>query len=606
MTILERLQDYLRTVRSVTGIARIGNWLFFGALIGTVSGLGAIAFTASIDFLREFMYGTAAGVSLPTEAIARSNTVFTGIEQRHWLFLLLPAIGGLGAGWLVFRYAPEAEGHGTDEVIRAYHHDRARIRRRVPLIKALASALTIGSGGSAGREGPVAQIGAGFGAFLADVLGLPEKDRRLMVLAGVGGGIGSMFRAPLGGALFATEVLYREQDFEYEGLLPAIISAIVAYSVYSLWYGWGAIFNTPKLAFHQPAQLILYLLFGILAAGMGIMYVRVFYGMRDRIFRKLPIKPHFRPAIGGILLGIMAYAFPPVLGTGYGWIQLALYGELALATLIIFPFLKIAATAITIGSGGSGGVFAPSLVIGGMLGGAFGTACTILLPEWNLDPTAFIMVGMAGFFAGIAKVPIASLIMVAEMTGSYGLLVPTMLVAAVAVLITGRTTIYEMQVGNRSDSPAHRGEFILSILEKMRVRSCMIPPEQHQLIKENMLLKDLISLATRTSLHSFFLVDGERHLLGMIALDDLRRIMLEAHLGLILVAKDLAVPPPPSVSPEDSLSVALQRLVQYGLDELPVIERTNGAIAGLVRKKDLVVVYTQALAEEQERMSLTT
>ena len=162
MNLVERLQDYLRTVRSTTGIARMGNWLFFGALIGTVSGLGAIAFTAAIDFLQHLSFATAAGVSLPTEAIEPTTQVYTGTEQRHWLFLVLPALGGLGAGWLVFRFAPEAEGHGTDEVIRAYHHDRARIRRRVPLIKALASALTIGSGGSAGREGPVAQIGAGF------------------------------------------------------------------------------------------------------------------------------------------------------------------------------------------------------------------------------------------------------------------------------------------------------------------------------------------------------------------------------------------------------------------------------------------------------------
>ena len=316
---------------------------------------------------------------------------------------------------------------------------------------------------------------------------------------------------------------------------------------------------------------------------------------------RLKIKRHFRPAIGGLMLGVMAYAFPPVLGTGYGWIQLALYGEIGLATLIIFPFLKIIATSITVGSGGSGGVFAPSLVIGGMLGGAFGTLCQMLLPGWQLDPAAFIMVGMAGFFAGIAKVPIASLIMVAEMTGSYGLLVPTMLVAAVAVLISGRTTIYEMQVANRAESPAHRGEFILSILENMRVRSCMIPTEEHQLIKENMLLKDIIGLATRTSLHSFFLVDSQRRLLGVISLDDLRRVILESHLGAILVAKDLAVPPPPGVSPDDSLSIALQRLVQNGLDELPVLEGKNGIIAGLVRKKDLVIVYTQALAEERER-----
>jgi CIC family chloride channel protein len=597
---LQKLAGYFRSVRSVVGISRFGSWLLFGTLIGLVAGLGAIVFRFSVDVVTDLLYGSLAGVRFPTESLAPGTEQLTGLESRHWLFFVLPALGGLAAGWLVYKFAPEAEGHGTDEVIRAFHHERGHIRRRVPVLKTITSALTIGSGGSAGREGPVAQIGAGFGSFLADLLKLPDKDRRLMVLAGVGGGVGSMFHAPLGGALFSTEVLYREPDFEYEGLIPAIISAIVAYSLYGVVYGWGAIFSTPEMAFDKPLHLLFYILFGILAAGTGILYVKVFYGMRDRVFRKLKIKRYFLPAIGGLVLGVLGYFFPPILGTGYGWIQLAIYGHVALWTMIVFPILKIIATSLTIGSGGSGGVFAPSLVIGGMLGGAFGTLCQILFPELDLQPAAFIIVGMAGFFAGIAKVPVSALIMVAEMTGSYGLLVPTMLVATIALVLGWRTSIYEMQVPHRAESPAHRGEFLMSILDKMKVRTSMVKTAPHQIVEENMLLRELIKVVTRTNLHYFFTVDRDQRLTGMIALDELRRVMLESHLGPILVAKDLAAPPPPVVRPEDSLSDALNRFVASALDELPVVRGDNGALTGIIRKKDLVVVYTHALAETQD------
>jgi CIC family chloride channel protein len=586
----------IRSVRSIVGISGFGTWLLFGALIGLVAGAGGVLFTFGIDYCTQLFYGTLAGYHAPGIPSEPTHDLPVNPVFSRWMFFFLPALGGLVAGWLVYSFAPEAEGHGTDEAIRAFHQGRGLIRKQVPLIKGLASMLTIGSGGSAGREGPVAQIGAGFGSFLAGLLKLPDKDRRLMVLAGIGGGIGSIFRAPLGGALFATEVLYREPDFEYEGIIPAIISAIVAYSLYGYVYGWGAIFETPALLFHQPQNLLLYLIFGFLAAGIGVIYVRVFYGTRDKIFRKLKIKRHFRPAIGGLAVGILAYFYPPVLGTGYGWIQLAIYGQVALSTMIIFPILKIIATSLTIGSGGSGGVFAPSLVIGGMLGGAFGQICQILFPSWGIQPVAFIMVGMAGFFAGIAKVPISALIMVAEMTGSYGLLVPTMLVAAVALLVSGKTTIYEQQVGHRAESPAHRGEFLMSVLERMKVRDCMVPTEPQQILKETTLLKDLLKVVARTHHHYFLIVDEKKRLSGMIALDDIRQVILDAHMGGILVAKDLAHPTPTKVSPEDNLSMALSLFVVNSLDELPVTASDSGKIVGLIRKKDLVIVYTQALA----------
>jgi CIC family chloride channel protein len=586
-------------MRGMFGNSRYGNWLIFGSLIGIVAGLGAVLFTWGIQACNDFFFGFLAGYNMPSLGHQVSNPPGSAGAFHHWLFFFIPAFGGLIVGWLVYTFAPEAEGHGTDAVINAYHNNRGIIRRRVPVIKTIASILTIGTGGSAGREGPVAQIGAGFGSFLADLLKLPDKDRRLMVLAGMGGGIGSIFRAPLGGALFATEVMYREPEFEYEGLIPAIISAVVAYSVYGFFYGWGPIFSTPALMYHHPANLLLYLVFGFIAAQVGFLYIYVFYGLRDRVFGRLKIKKHFIPAIGGLLVGVMAYFFPPVLGTGYGWIQLAIYGKLALGAMILFPFLKIIATGLTIGSGGSGGVFAPSLVIGGMLGGVFGKLAAMLFPSLNIVPASFIMVGMAGFFAGIAKVPISSLIMVAEMTGSYGLLVPTMLVATVSYLILGKHSIYRKQVGHRVDSPAHRGEYLVDILDEMKVKGCIVPTESHQIVPDSLSLTDLLALVARTDHEYFVTVDRGNRVTGVIALDDIRRIIVDPNLKDLIVAKDLAIPNFERVTPDDSLSYALNLLTSTSIDELPVMDKESGSLLGMIRKKDLIVAYNKELLKRR-------
>lgn len=592
-----KLSEVVRFPKNIVGVWRYGNWLFFGTLIGIIAGLGAILFTFGIQFCNDFFFASLANYQIPGLGV-ESSPPATG-ETRQWLFLVIPAVGGLVVGWLVYTFAPEAEGHGTDAVINAFHRERGIIRRRVPVIKTIASILTIGTGGSAGREGPVAQIGAGFGSFLADLLKLPDKERRLMVIAGMGGGIGSIFRAPLGGAIFATEVLYREPEFEYEGLIPAIISAVVAYSVYGFAYGWGPIFTTPTFLYHEPLNLLLYLVFGILAAGVGILYVRVFYGVRDKLFHRLPIKKHFLPAIGGLLLGVMAYFFPQVLGTGYGWVQLAIYGKVAFWMMILFPFLKIIATSMTISSGGSGGVFAPSLVIGGMLGGAFGEIAKTLLPTWGIQPSAFIMVGMAGFFAGIAKVPISSLIMVAEMTGSYGLLVPTMFVAAIAYLVTGKVSIYEKQVAHRIESPAHRGEYLVDILEEMKVADLIRPKQSQQIVSEGLQLHELVKRVATTNYEYFFTVDGQKNLTGMVSLDDIRRVMLDLHADSLIVVKDLAVPTRLKLTADDTLAYALGLFTSTSLDELPVTDDTAGSLVGIIRKKDLIVAYNDELVKRK-------
>ncbi len=585
--------------KRLLGYWRYGNWLFFGTLIGIISGLGAILFTFGIQFCNEFFFATLANYQMPGLGTEPALLQVLPGETKRWLFFIIPTAGGLFVGWLVYTFAPEAEGHGTDAVINAFHRGRGIIRRRVPLIKTIASIVTIGTGGSAGREGPVAQIGAGFGSFLADLLKLPDKERRLMVIAGMGGGIGSIFRAPLGGAIFATEVLYKEPEFEYEGLIPAIISAVVAYSVYGFVYGWGPIFTTPPLLYHEPLHLLLYLIFGIISAAVGILYVHVFYGMRDKLFRRLKVPRHFLPGIGGLLLGCMAFFFPEILGSGYGWIQLAIYGKVGLGIMILFPFLKIIATGLTISSGGSGGVFAPSLVIGGMLGGAFGAIAQMLLPTWGIQPAAFIMVGMAGFFAGVAKVPISSLIMVAEMTGSYGLLVPTMFVAAISYLVTGKISIYENQVAHRVESPAHRGEYLIDILEEMKVADHMRPKQSQQIVSEALHLKDLVKRVSTTDHENFFTVDDQKRLTGVVSLDDIRRVMLDVHADSLIVVKDLTLPVRAKLTAEDTLTYALGLFTSTSVSELPVIEVATGSLIGIIRKKDLIIAYNDELMKRK-------
>jgi CIC family chloride channel protein len=238
-------------------------------------------------------------------------------ETAKWVMFLLPAAGGLLAGIIIFTFAPEAEGHGTDAVIDAYNNKRGIIRKRVPIIKAISSIITIGTGGSAGREGPIAQIGAGFGSALATFLKLSDRDRRIMLICGTAAGIGSIFKAPLGGSIFAIEVLYKS-DMETEGLVPAFISSTVAYSIFSSFFGWGHIFSMPSFSFTHPSELVFYGILGILCAATAILFVVIFYGMRNKFFRPLKIKPHFKPAIGGLFVGIIAMFFPQVLGTGYG------------------------------------------------------------------------------------------------------------------------------------------------------------------------------------------------------------------------------------------------------------------------------------------------
>ncbi len=582
------------------GLGRRGRWILYSALIGGVSGVGAILFDLAFRLCQWLLL----------EKVGRFLPPASGLEggpgyppQVPWLLPLSLVIGGLISGALVFGFAPEAEGHGTDAVIKAFHHLRWKIRRRVPVVKAIASAVTIGSGGSGGREGPIAQIGAGFGSFLADFLKLRNQERRIMMLAGVAGGIGSIFRAPLGAALFSAEVLYSEPEFEYLALLPGLISAITGYCIYCTYAGWGFLFNVPPLSFHQPKQLPVYALLGVACGLVGAIYPRVFYGVRDRIFRPLPVPAWTKPALGALALGGIALFFPQALGMGYGYIQEAIQGDFTIRFLLLFVAMKIVATSLTISSGGSGGVFGPSLVIGGALGAAFGRAALLTVPGWAPDPVACTMVGMGGFFAGVARVPFASVIMVMEMTGSYGLLVPSLLVAAIAyLLMPAGAKLYENQLPSRSDSPAHLGSFAVDLLRVTRVRDCWEPGHPPvRTLREEASLASLVESAQDSAQNLFPVVDASGALKGELSIDDIRRTLVAGEDRSRLKARDLMHPAVGPLVPEDDLATAARLLANRQTDAVTVVRtREGGEVLGTFSRRDLIAAYGRRMEGLQE------
>lgn len=578
-----------RIAKAVAAWPRQFRLTLFSVTVGVIAGLGAILFDQILSLSLNMLH-LPTGYMEPVRGTPH-HIVSRMIAIRSWWFLVIPTLGGLLSGWVVYRFAPEAEGHGTDAMIEAFHQKGGHIRARVPFVKILASALTIGSGGSAGKEGPIAQIGSGFGSFFAETLGLKPRDTRILVLAGAAGGIGAIFQAPLGAALFAPEVLYRETEFEYEGFLPCIVSSIIAYSVYSQVYGRRAIFFPGTVAFTLTAELLPYALFGVVCALVGYLYIKVFYGLRDRFFRRIPIDNLYKPAIGGLMLGIIALLCPQVLDGGYGWIQQALEGKILWGTMLLLSFMKIFATSCTISSGGSGGVFGPSLFIGAMLGGAFGMLGQKIAPGWFINPDSFILVGMGGFFAGVAKVPLASIIMVCEMTSSYNLLVPLMLVSSISYLLLRNVGLYEKQLITRLASPAHVTEFARGMLEKIFVREA-VRQRPVDLIPENMPFGQLVQTMTHSSALYFPVVNREGKLTGILSVNDVREFLFEDSISHLILAQDVATANVERAFWNDTLQQVLDKMAVLNVDELPVVrEEEHDVVVTMISKRDIINYY---------------
>jgi len=570
--------------------------ILLAAIVGVISGLGAFIFYFLLDLFTKIFLS---GLDSFNPPLAGGEAEVVKIEL-HLGILPLPvvvALGGLLSGLIVYKFAPEAEGHGTDAVIRAFHRARGEIRARVPIVKTIASAITIGSGGSAGREGPIAQIGAGFGSFVGELLRLSDKDRRILVICGVAGGIGSIFRSPFGGAMFGIEVLYK-RDNEVEAIVPAFVSSIVAFIVFDVIMSYFAntpfgvlpIFKIPQVTIHSPLEFPIYAIVSVLAAFFGIIYVKVFYTVHN-YSKRVSIPPYFKPAIGGFFTGVIGLFLPGVLGMGYGYVQMAIDGKLAVTVMLLLIFGKIVATSLTVGTGGSGGVFAPSIVIGSMVGGFVGYSFHYLFPNVIVQPEAFVLIGMSAFVAAVAKTPIAAILMVLEMSGGYSLLPALMTAATLAYYLAGDYSIYAEQVATRAESPAHRMEMSIDVLENVRVQDAMVPADKLVVVTPYQRVSEVLELIEKTG-HMGFPVVMDGRLVGMVTFEDVERVPLEERdkkLVRDIMTRELIV-----TYPDETLEEALIKLVDKGIGRLPVVDRNDEKkLLGIITRSDIMKAHAR-------------
>ncbi len=610
---LASILGLLRAQGAPLDLQILGRTLMHTVVVGLAAGLIGAAFFASLEYAQRFVLEELAGY-LPLRASGETFAEAHGTYAfRPWLLVFLPGLGALLAG-LVIRYAPEVAGGGGNAMIRAFHEQGGVVPRRVIWAKALASILTLGFGGSGGREGPTMHIGASLGSTLGRVLGVTARERRILMIAGVAAGMSAVFRTPLGAALLAVEVMYRD-DFESDALIPAVLASVVSYSVVIAIFGESTLFGRPARYPFHPMQLPLFALMSLLVALLAALFVRTLRGVEHH-FEKLAIPAWTKPALGGLALGILATPIimyighrtqTPgqglgLLGGGYGAAQMAISGVERLPggwqgieILLLLCGAKLVASALTIGSGGSAGDFAPSLVLGGLLGGAFGRAAQLLLHDPSIDPGAFALVGMGTFFGGVAHAPLSALILVSEMAGSYDLLVPLMMTSGIAFVALRRTSLYEAQLGAKHDSPVHRASTLLGALRVIRVRDVMVTDRPFVTFDLHTPGSELIVRIDEQSWQDTFPVLGaDGKLAGVVSADDLRSLAASREVAPVTVAADLMRPPVFALL-DDDLRSATAQMLQAELRELPVVNDA-GQIVGFIDEMETAKAYLEATA----------
>jgi len=569
----------------------IRKWLLLdllAAIAGVAGGLGAIIFRMMIQFNHWLFFD----ILLPKISLYAYGF--------NWAIILLPALGGLIVGPIVMKFAPETKGHGVPEVMEAVALKGGKIRKRVAFLKVLVSSITIGSGGSAGREGPIAQIGASIGSLIGEILKLDSCDVRLLVVCGLSAGIAGTFNAPLGGALFGMEVLYR--GIGLFNAVPVIFASVIGAAIVAAYYGPKPSFVTPpSLTFTNPSELIWYFILGIIFGLLSVVWVKFFYTIED-LFDKLKINNRYKQCIGGALTGLIGIFFFSygILGVGYEGVNKALLGELGLTLLLMLGTLKMIATAFTVGSGGSGGIFAPSLYIGAMFGGAFGLIFQKLAPGMISHPSAYSLAGMAALFAGTAQAPLNVMIMIPEMSNDYSLLPPIMLSSTtsfiIAWFILRGSSIYTLKLERRGVKLRMGRTFVLENLKVEEVMTRKVIS-----VRADMPLSALELLIEETRHHGFPVVEHGK-LIGIVTFADLTRVP-KARRRKIKV-KDILSRKLVVAYPDESVQSALDRMYENNIGRLLVVDREEPTrIVGIITRSDIVKAYEIATSRTPELTS---
>lgn len=553
--------------------------------VGIGAGLGAVLFRWMI-------------VSFQTLFFVRLAGWMQGIQPYH--LIILPALGGLIFGPLIYKYAREAKGHGVPEIMESVAIRGGRIRPQVAVVKSLASALCIGSGGSVGREGPIAQIGAALGSTIGQVLHLSDERIRNLVACGAAGGIAATFNAPIAGSLFALEVILGQMHAVYFGAV--VISAVTADIITQFFVGNEIAFSVPQYTLVSPWELIFYAFLGGVIGLVSVGFSRLLYFSED-LWNSLRFKEYFKPVLGGALIGLIGLispavdGFPRIFGVGYNSITDALFGNLTIQLTFVLLILKVLATVTTLGSGGSGGVFAPSLFMGAMIGGIFGQFFHQFFPAITAPTGAYAMVGMAAFFSGAAHAPMTAILILFEMTGDYRIILPLMLAVVVSTIISqavSEESIYTLKLSRRG---VHlRSGKDIDVMQTVTVGEAMSPVFETVLL--GMPLDDLQRRFESSHHHGFPVLDKEGRLAGVVTLQDLDRAVEAGSLQGKTTAEIATTENLLLAYEDEPMWTALQKLGIRDIGRLPVVKRGDDRrLIGVIRRKDIIQAYNMAIVK---------
>lgn len=552
-------------------------------IVGLAGGFGAIGFRYLINFFQTLAYGG-------------KNDLLELVVNLPWYYrVAVPVIGGLIVGPLVYFFAREAKGHGVPEVMESIALKGGVIRKRVVVVKTLASAICIASGGSVGREGPIVQIGSAVGSALGQFIKASADRMRILVGCGAAAGIAATFNAPIAGSMFALEVILG--DFGLATFSPIVISSVVATAVSRAYLGDTPAFIVPVYELVSAWELPMYLFLGLFCALVGITFTKILYRIED-LFDEIKFPDYLKGIIGGLILGIGSLVFPQILGVGYGAIDMALMQQMAWWLLLILVPVKILATSITIGSGGSGGIFAPSLFLGAMAGGFFGAVVHQLFPGLTASPGAYSIVGMGAVVSATTHGPLAAILILFEMTGDYKIILPLMLSCIIAAIAAGqlmRDSIYTLKLIRRGVDIKEGKE--VNVLKSMRVKEVMNP--NVETITEALPLEQMSEVISKSKFNSFPVLDAKNQLIGILSFNDYNEAIFDEHLKDLVVAKDLATTDLVTVSLDDNLYTALEKISLKDFAVLPVVSEADPLrLEGVISRRDIIGAYNKAVLKK--------
>ena len=556
--------------------------------VGVITGLGAVGFRWLIVTAGNFFFGHG----------AQGGQVLGGDSSiSHYMVPLIPMIGGLLVGPIVAFFAPEAKGHGVPEVMEAVALKGGVIRPRVALAKSVASALCIGSGGSAGREGPIVQIGAATASTIGILFRMSADRVKILVGCGSAAGIAAVFNAPIAGVMFALEVILG--DFAIQTFSPVILSSVVSVVISHYFVGDYPAFIVPKYNLVSAWEIPMYMVLGIACGAVAVLFIITLYKFEDIFDYKIKINPALKPAIGGIILGSIGFFFPQVFADGYKAIDAVFGGKIVWELMFLLIFLKIIATSLTLGSGNSGGIFAPSLFMGAMTGGVFGTVVHTLFPQITATPGAYILVGMGAAFAGSTHATITGIIILFEMTNDYRIILPLMVATVFSTLVANRLkkeSIYTLKLVRRGIRL--KGGKDIALLDTIKVSEVMT--KDYNSVPPDMTLRHLLHLMEEGKGDCYPVVDRYGDLRGMVAMQDIRTLITKEGMQDLVIVSDIIGPSVITITPDETLNDALRLFGMRDVSILPVVDpKTPRRLIGLLYRKDVLSVYNRKLLQKE-------